>query len=138
MKAVRVALGLFAASVLMARGSWAEDRDFELAFDSGSRISTVQSNSVVRGDRDRYYFTAGAGQRISIAISSLEDNAAFQLLYDQGGSWTAVPEMALGGNVRVFYGVLPDSDSGRYRIDVGGVRGNAAYDLFVGIAAISP
>lgn len=116
------------------RASMADDRDFNLTFGGSSKISTVKSNEVVRGDRDRYYFRAQAGQPISLAITSREDNAVFQLSYQLGGTWKAVPGTEEG---RVWYGVLPPSQSNQYRIDVGGTRGNASYDLFVGISAVS-
>ena len=124
--------------LLMAQASLAADRDFDLTFNSGLRISTLESNSVVRGDRDRYYFSAQAGQSISIAIASLEDNAAIQLYYKRGGAWLAVPETTEeSGNTRVWYGALRRSESNQYRLDVVGTRGNTSYDLFVGIAAVS-
>ena len=136
---VRMGLSLFITSTvfLTAQVSCAGDRDFDLIFSSGSRISTVKSNSVIRGDRDRYYFNAQAGQSISIAIASLENNAVIQLLYKQGETWLAVPGMEEGRDIRVWYGALPGSKSNQYRIDVGGTRGNTSYDLFVGIAVVS-
>ena len=122
--------------LLMAQVSLAGERDFDLTFSSGS-IYTVESNSVVRGDRDRYYFNAQAGQSISLAITSNEDNAVIQLLYKRGGEWLAVPGTEAEPDLRVWYGALPSSESNQYRIDVGGTRGNTSYDLFVGIAAVS-
>ena len=136
---VKLGLSLLIVStvLLMAQVSLAADRDFDLTLTSNLRISTVKSNSVIRGDRDRYYFSAQAGQLISIAIASLEDNAAIQLGYKQGGAWIVVPGTAEElGNTRVWYGALPSSESNQYRIDVGGTRGNSSYDLFVGIAAV--
>ena len=127
---------IVSAVSLIPRVSLAANRDFNLSFSSNSKISTVRSNAVVRGDRDRYYFSAQGGQRISIAVASLEDNAVFQLLYKRGEAWVAVEGTQEGRDRRVWYGVLPSSDSNRYRIDVGGTRGNASYDLFVGIAAV--
>jgi hypothetical protein len=109
----------------------AADRSFELAFASGKSYA-VASNAVVRGDRDYYSFGASGGQQITLAITSLEDNAVFQLWYKAGADWLPVD---MPPDSRAWYGELPDSDGGRYRIEVGGTRGNATYDLFVGIAA---
>ena len=38
-------------------------------------------------------------------------------------------------DARSWYGDLPPSQGGQYRITVSGTRGNATYDMFVGIAA---
>ncbi len=135
----KMGLSLFMASTvsLMAQVSLAGDNDFALTLTSSLRISTVKSNSVVRGDRDRYYFRAQPGQLMTLAIVSLEDNAVLQLLYKRRGAWLAVPGTEAGRDTRVWYGALPISESNQYRIDVSGTRGNTSYDLFVGIAAVS-
>lgn len=64
----------------------AEDRRLELSFSPNS-ISTVVSEELVRGNRDHHYFTAQKEQFIAIALISLENNAAFSLLYRQNGMW---------------------------------------------------
>jgi len=103
---------------------------FELKFDK-DKISTTVYNAVIRGDRDAYHFNSNHGQRISIAITSIEDNAVFVLLYKKNGAWKAVEGAVEAG---AWYGKLPESDSNRYAIEVGGTRGNASYSLFVGIS----
>lgn len=128
---------LFISSAASLSSQVSLARDFDLAFSNSSRISTVESNAVVRGDRDRYHFSAQAGQRISLAVTSLEDNAALDLFYRSGEQWVAVPDANEGTDVRVWYGTLPSSDSNQYRIDIGGTRGNATYDLFVGISSVN-
>ena len=111
--------------------SHVEARDFDLAFASGKSYAVV-SNAVIRGDRDYYAFGARAGQTITIAITSLEDNAVVALWFKIDGEWVMADTPP---DSRVLYGELPTSDGGLYRIEVGGTRGNATYDLFVGIAA---
>ncbi|NJN11439.1 MAG: WD40 repeat domain-containing protein [Richelia sp. RM2_1_2] len=111
-------------------------RGFNLTFDK-QKISTVVSNSVIRGERDKYYFNAQPGQWTSIAIASIENNAVFQLSYKQGGIWREVPGTEEGKDTRVWHGKLPKSESNSYQISVGGSRGNATYDLFVGISAVN-
>jgi hypothetical protein len=111
--------------------SHAEARDFDLAFASGKSYAVV-SNAVIRGDRDYYSFGARAGQTITIAVTSSEDNAVVALWFKIDGDWVLADTPP---DSRVLYGELPTSDSGQYRIEVGGTRGNATYDLFVGIAA---
>ncbi len=132
---MRVILLMSLTVFLIAQVSLAGD--FNLTFSGRSNISIVKSNAIVRGERDRYYFSARAGQRISIAVTSLEDNAAIDLFYKSGEEWIAVPEVRAGSYLRVWYGTLPSSDSNQYRIDVGGTRGNTYYDLFVGISSVS-
>src|SRR3954462_12732705 len=99
---MRIALGVVSALMvwLCLPVSHAEARDFELAFASGKSY-TVVSNAVVRGDRDYYYFGAGDGQHISIAIMSLEDNAVVELSYRDGGNWYPVDTFE---DARAWYG----------------------------------
>lgn len=61
-----------------------------------------------------------AGQRITVAINSLEDNVAFDI-YTPSGSWFSGYDRA----------VLPES--GDYTIVVSPTRGNATYYLSVWI-----
>ncbi|MEZ5426778.1 MAG: hypothetical protein R2747_10960 [Pyrinomonadaceae bacterium] len=98
-----------------------------IRFAKGKYSATV-SNSVIRGDRDTYIVGAKKGQKMTVKITALEDNAAFTILtpkedylenageYDDQTNWS---------------GTLPDS--GDYRIEVGGTRGNATYKLTVTI-----
>lgn len=50
----------------------------EIKFKRGSSSTTVQ-DSVVRGDRHHHEFSANAGQKLSVSISSQENNAVFRL-----------------------------------------------------------
>ena len=134
----RSPLNRIALSVLLVLTIWlckpvgqAEARDFDLAF-AGGKSYAVVSNAVIRGDRDYYSFGARGGQTITIAVTSPEDNAVVQLWFKLGGEWIAADTPP---DSRVLYGELPTSEGGQYRIEVGGTRGNASYDLFVGIAA---
>ncbi len=84
---------------------------------------TVVSNGVVRGDRDVYLLGASGGQVMTLSISALEDNAAFDVVGPSG--WALVVE---GTNEEVL---LPHT--GDYQVIVGGTRGNASYDLSIAI-----
>jgi len=110
--------------------SYGDNQQYELSFPP-NRISTVVSDAVVRSDRAEYYFTAQRGQAISLAITALENNAVFSLFYRQNGSWQQQVVSQKG-----WSGFLPASENNRYLIAVTGTRGNATYDLFVGIAAL--
>lgn len=123
-----LALGL----LLPSQMAGAADRNFDLSFTRGSKISTVMANAVVRGDRDFYRFQASTGQTASIAITAIENNAVFRLQYQPGSTWA---DVAGAVEARAWSGRLPQSTGNKYRIEVGGTRGNATYDLFVGIAA---
>ncbi len=81
--------------------------------------SAVYKNSVIRGERNKYILGASAAQVMSVSISSLENNAVFdiqapngKLLVSESTSWN---------------GELPVN--GKYRILVGGTRGNATYTV---------
>ena len=98
------------------------------------------AGGVIRGDRDVYSLGARAGQKMTVAISSIENNAVFQL-YAPGAKATRGDD----GIVEVKGTTLPGADgdtmnwtgqlpaSGAYLIVVGGTRGNASYELTVSI-----
>ena len=131
MKTRVLPVSLIAALTVLttASVSYGDNQQYELSFPP-NRISTVVSDAVVRSDRAEYYFTAQRGQTISLAITALENNAVFSLFYRQNGSWQQQSYRQKG-----WSGFLPASENNRYLIAVTGTRGNATYDLFVGIAA---
>lgn len=87
-------------------------------FDRGATSKTVK-DSVVRGNRDIYLFGANKGQQMSVNITSLEDNAVFDVVSPNG--------QILQQETKNWSGELPRK--GDYRIIVGGTRGNATYEL---------
>lgn len=101
------------------------DRTRRVRFARG-RTTTVIKDAVVRGTRDRYILGARAGQTLIVHITSLEDNAVFDI-YARGG------KQVLDGAQEAtdWTGELPRS--GDYVIEVGGTRGNATYTLEVTI-----
>ena len=96
-----------------------------IRFAKGKHSATV-SNSVVRGDRDTYIAGAGAGQTMTVKITSLEDNAVFQIETPDGEYLDGAGET---DDAMEFSGELPAK--GDYKIVVGGTRGNATYKLTV-------
>ncbi len=94
----------------------------EVFFDTGESSTTV-SNSVVRGDLDRYVITAQGGQKMDLSITSVENNAVFDVVSPSG--------LVLGTEQSKQKILLPDT--GEYQIIVGGTRGNATYDLAIAI-----
>ncbi len=86
---------------------------------SRGATSASYSNSVIRGDRDTYNLSAGAGQFMTVSITSVENNASFQIVAPNGEDL-----------------VLDDTNwteelprTGNYRIIVGSGRGNATYTI---------
>ena len=118
--------------VLISNSVFSKENSKPLKFEKG-KISTTAQSVVIRGERDVYLFSAKKGQRISIAITSLEDNAVFELFYKKNGVWEVFEGTR---EARVWYGKLPKSESNSYKIKVGGTRGNASYELFVGISVV--
>lgn len=96
-----------------------------IKFAKGKHSATV-SNSVVRGDRDTYLAGAGLGQTMTVKITSLEDNAVFQIEAPDGEYLEGAGD---GDDAMEFTGELPAK--GDYKIIVGGTRGNATYKLTV-------
>lgn len=97
-------------------------QDFQVQFNPGTSIG-ILSNAVVRGDRDTYLLNAGAGQVMEVQISSLEDNAAFDVIAPDG---SVLAQEFVDDRI-------PLPVSGNYQISVGGTRGNAIYQLRVEI-----
>src|SRR5215210_4709864 len=92
------------------------DRTMRIRFDRG-RTTKVIKDAVVRGTSDRYLLRAGRGQTLTVHITSLEDNAVFNV-YRVGA------RRPLGGAEETmdWSGELPRN--GDYVIEVGGTRGN--------------
>lgn len=116
-------IGAFALSSILAQGVKQKVR-----FARGSSSITI-SGAVVRGDRDRYYLGAKKGQTMSVRITSLEDNAVFQIFLP--GEQEALSGAGEGDDATKWSGELPDD--AEYVIVVGGTRGNATYKLTVSI-----
>lgn len=98
-----------------------------IRFAKGKHSASV-SNSVIRGDRDTYIAGAGAGQTMTVKITSLENNAVFQIEGPDGEYLDGAGET---DDAMTFSGALPEK--GDYKIIVGGARGNASYKLTVTI-----
>jgi hypothetical protein len=114
---------MFACSSLLAQGVKKKVR-----FPKGTSSITIR-DSVVRGDRDRYYVGAKAGQRMSVKITSTEKNAVFQIYFH--GEEESLPGAGDGDDATSWSGELPIDNE--YVIVVGGTRGNASYALTISI-----
>lgn len=85
--------------------------------------SAIYRNAVVRGDRDIYLLRAREGQVLTLWIDAVEDNAVFDLIAPDGRE--------LAQESRETRLELPMH--GEYRIQVGGTRGNAGYELVIAL-----
>jgi len=94
-----------------------------------STSSTTIRGAVVRGDRDRYYIGAKAGQTMSVKITSTEKNAVFQIYFH--GEEESLPGAGDGDDATTWSGKLPIDNE--YVLVVGGTRGNATYALTISI-----
>jgi len=72
---------------------------------------------------DEYSIDVAAGQTMVLSITSLEDNAVFDPYAPTGGVLVAES---------IAFEVSP-TDSGAYRLVVGGTRGNATYEVAVAV-----
>lgn len=93
-------------------------KDIEFA---KGKTSATYENSVIRGERDSYMFKAKAGQKINISITSLENNAVFDVF---------VPGSRLMTTEKTKWTAKLPAD-GSYEIQVGGTRGNATYKITI-------
>jgi len=116
-----IALMLATASSAPAQGN----RTRRIRFERG-RTTKIIEDAVVRGTRDLYLLRARAGQTLTVHITSLEDNAVFDV-------YRAGSRQHLDGAQETtdWTGELPRN--GDYVIEVGGTRGNATYTLEVTI-----
>ena len=134
------ALAGCALATLLAMASPATAYDAPpIRFAPGKSQATV-SGGVVRGERNVYKLVARAGQRLSLNITSLENNAVFTVYApgaaystDADGMVDVSGEAIAGGHdgIATWAGKLPKT--GRYLVIVGGTRGNADYKLTVSI-----
>ncbi len=98
-----------------------------IRFARGKHSATV-SNSVIRGESDTYIVGARAEQMMTVKITSLEDNAVFEV-EDPNGEY--LQDAGEEDDATLVTSTLPES--GDYRIVVAGTRGNATYRLTVSI-----
>ncbi|NJR18796.1 MAG: hypothetical protein HC785_25865 [Calothrix sp. CSU_2_0] len=94
----------------------------QVKFAPGASSTTIK-NSVVRSDRNTYLLGAKSGQQMNLKITSLENNAVFDVISPDG--------KAVEQEATTWSGKLPAN--GDYQIIVGGTRGNATYELTVEI-----
>ena len=99
-----------------------QSRTQRIRFARGSNSRTVQS-AVVRGTRDTYLLSARAGQTMNVSISSVENNAVFDVVAPNGRT-LKTETTSFTGSLRA---------AGDYKIVIGGTRGNATYTLQVSI-----
>jgi len=91
--------------------------------------STTIRGAVIRGERDRYYLAAKAGQTMSVKITSTEKNAVFQIYFH--GEEESLPGAGDDDDATTWSAQLPIDNE--YVIVVGGTRGNATYALTISI-----
>ena len=101
---------------------------------SGKKVTVVKfrkggttrtyKNAVIRAESHAYVLGAAKGQKFSVSIRSLEDNAGFYIKKPGGGFLGTMTESASGNS---YNGTLPVS--GKYRIVVSPTRGNATYQI---------
>lgn len=87
------------------------------------KSSVTYEDAVIRGERNTYTLGASAGQTMNVNISSIEDNAVFQIQ----GPGGYLPGTEPGKDAKRWSGKLPSN--GNYTVVVGGTRGNATYKV---------
>lgn len=107
----------------------------EIKFKRGRSSSTVEG-AIVRGTTNQHFLKAGAGQWMEVNMSSLENNAVFDLAVYKNRRGKYV---TLRNEAKSWYGELPYpgwSKNGKVnvvRIVAGSTRGNANYIMTVTI-----
>jgi hypothetical protein len=125
---IRQIISVIFISTLALSSILAQGVKQKIRFAKGSSSTTI-SGAVIRGDRDRYYVGAKKGQTMSVKITSLEDNAVFQIFLP--GEQEALSGAGEEDDAMQWSGELPED--AEYVIVVGGTRGNATYKLTVSI-----
>ena len=101
-------------------------------FAPGASAATMY-NSVVRGTQDTYYLSYGTNQYLSASLGSTESNAVFQLYVNSEGEWVALDGALPGQDATSWYGLLPYDAGNELMVIVSPTRGNAEYELYLGI-----
>ena len=125
----RLGIGMLITMVVLGSTGFAARDGItkRIKFAKGKSSATL-SGAVIRGDRDTYILGAKAGQRMTVRITSLENNAVFQVENPDGEYMEGSGEGDDATSITVSL-----ADSGDHRIIVGGTRGNASYRLTVSI-----
>lgn len=97
-----------------------QSRTRRIRFGRGASSAVIE-DAVVRGTRDTYLLGAKAGQKMTLSITSVENNAVFDIISPQQ---KILKQEATSWSTKL-------SATGDYRIVVGGTRGNATYKLRV-------
>lgn len=113
----------------IAQVALADGVNKHIHFEKGHTSITLKE-SVIRADVDKYVITARKGQRMSLRIRSVEDNAVFAV-YTPDGKRRLNDKDGYGESpdAKKWHGVLPVS--GDFTIEVSGTRDNASYELSV-------
>jgi hypothetical protein len=123
---------IFIAAVITAlcltRTMQAEEFKKHLHFAPGKNSAMV-SGDIVRGDSDRYLIRVHAGQVMTVNISALEDNAAFDILEPKARGTKKEKDITGKSDLTKWSGSL--AKNGQYQIIVSGTRGNTSYKLRV-------
>jgi hypothetical protein len=125
---VRRMIAMVFICALASSSIFADGVKKKVHFAKGTSSTTIKGG-VIRGDRDRYYIGAKAGQTMTVKITSLEKNAVFQIYFH--GEEESLPGAADGDDATNWSGELPIDNE--YVIVVGGTRGNASYTLTISI-----
>ena len=121
----------FVLAVALTQMAILEPNTFAIAQQSRTRriqfapgaVSAVVEGGLVRGTRDIYLLRARRDQTMTLNITSLEQNAVFDVQAPNGNF--------LKEEATSWSGVLPAT--GDYSVIVSGTRGNASYKLEVTI-----
>ena len=125
---VRRIIAIVFICALASSSIFADGVKKKVRFAKGKSSATIRE-AVVRGDRDRYYVGAKAGQTMTVKITSLENNAVFQIYLS--GEQESLEGAGEEDDAMDWSGELPADNE--YVIVVGGTRGNATYTLTISI-----
>lgn len=131
---------LLAAGLASAFRAGAAEIVEPIRFARGASGAEVEG-AVLRGERAMYSIEARAGQRLSLRMTAVENNAVFQV-YAPGARperrdygleilGTALAGAAEGDDTTEWAGSLPIT--GGYLLVVGASRGNATYRLTISV-----
>lgn len=110
---------LILATLLLAVSAPANDRTIPVRFAPGA-TGTQLVEGIARGETATFVLGARAGQKMWVSVTSVEDNAVFEVFAPNDES-LGVSYSKRGA--QVWYGQLPQS--GDYKVVVGTTRGGA-------------
>ncbi|MEM6251676.1 MAG: hypothetical protein AAF821_02030 [Cyanobacteria bacterium P01_D01_bin.156] len=104
-----------------------------LEFAPGAYETSIHDRTVAQGTQHEYIFLAEPGQQLTVNLQAGEQNAVFQIYAEDTDYWMHLIGDYVGATATQWSGMLPKSNTGRYRIHIRPTWADAGYSMTVAI-----